>query len=132
MTPPATHLDLLERPLYAAWATLDGGGAPLVNPMWFLWDTDKNVMKFTHTTHRKNYANIQRDDRVAVLITDPDDPYRYMQIRGVVDSIEADPTGSLHEVLQQRYRGSVAEVSDREARVIITVRPVHYKVRSGY
>jgi len=28
----------LERPLFAAWATLDNHGWPLINPMWFLWD----------------------------------------------------------------------------------------------
>jgi len=127
--PPPTHLDLLERPLFAAWATLDNHGAPLVNPMWFLWDPDHEVIRLTHTTKRANHANVRRDGRVALLIWDPDDPYRYIQIRGVVQSIDADPTGSLHEALQDRYRGTIADVSDRSSRVVITVRPVAYKVR---
>jgi PPOX class probable F420-dependent enzyme len=129
--PPDTHLDLLERPLFAAWATLDNHGGPLVNPMWFLWDHAHEVIRLTHTTKRANYANVRRDERVALLIWDPDDPYRYIQIRGVVQSIDADPTGSLHEALQDRYRGFVSDVSDRRSRVVISVRPVAYKVRDN-
>jgi len=68
---------------------------------------------------------------VALLIWDPDDPYRYIQIRGVVQSIDPDPTGSLHEALQVRYRGFVSDVSDRGSRVVITVRPVAYRVRDN-
>src|SRR5438034_6496959 len=59
----------------------------------------------------------------------PDDPYRYMQIRGVVEAIEDDPTGAFYQVLQLRYRGTVGEVSDREFRVIVTIRPTGFKVR---
>jgi len=128
--PPESHVDLLQRPLFAAWATLDKHGAPLVNPMWFLWDADRQVVRMTHTTRRSNYENVRRDDRVALLIWDPDDPYRYIQIRGIVASIESDPTGSLHEELQRRYREKISDVSDRALRVVITVRPLAYKVRS--
>jgi PPOX class probable F420-dependent enzyme len=130
--PPDSHADLLERPLFASWATLDDDGAPLVNPMWFVWDADKQVIRLTHTTKRFNYAHVNRDPRVALLIWDPDDPYRYIQVRGVVQSIEPDPTGALHEALQKRYRnGLVSDVSDRAQRVVITVRPVDYKVRNS-
>jgi PPOX class probable F420-dependent enzyme len=98
--------------------------------MWFLWDAEHDLIRLTHTTHRSNYANVRRDGRVAFLVWDPDDPYRYLQVRGVVESIESDPTGSLHEELQRRYRGYVGQVSDRSARVVITVRPLSYRVRS--
>jgi PPOX class probable F420-dependent enzyme len=129
-TPPQSHADLLDRPLFAAWATLDSSGAPLVNPMWFLWDTAQQLIRLTHTTKRFNYAHVTKDRRVALLIWDPDDPYRYIQIRGVVESVEPDPTGSLHEALQKRYNHYFAEVSDRALRVVISVRPTDYKVRN--
>ena len=128
--PPESHVDLLQRPLFAAWATLDSQGAPLVNPMWFVWDADRQVVRLTHTKRRANYANVRRDDRVALLIWDPDDPYRYIQIRGVVESIDDDPTGALHEELQRRYTEQIGDVSDRPFRVVLTVRPLAYRVRS--
>jgi PPOX class probable F420-dependent enzyme len=127
MQPPQTHVDLLERPLFAHFATVRADGAPQVNPMWFLWDAERGVVKMTHTKRRHNYRNVQREPRVAMSITDPDMPYRYIQVRGVVEGIEDDPTGSLHEVLQKRYKGTVAEVPDRENRVVLVIRPTAFR-----
>lgn len=98
-----------------------------MNPMWFLWDPDKGLIKLTHTKRRSNYNYFQQEPRVALAISDPDDPYRYLQVRGVVESIEDDPTGAFYEVLQLRYRGKVGEVTDRVYRVIVTVRPTGFK-----
>jgi len=72
--------------------------------MWFLWDGE--YIKFTHTTTRKKYRNIQRDRRVAVSITDLDDPYLAAEFRGVVERIEEDPTGAFYDTLAQHYGAS--------------------------
>jgi hypothetical protein len=94
--------------------------------MWFLWDEAQGVIKLTHTKRRSNYRFIQSEPRVALEISDPYDPLRYLQIRGVVDAIDDDPTGAFYEILQKRYSGT-GEVSDREYRVVITVRPTAFK-----
>jgi PPOX class probable F420-dependent enzyme len=127
LNPPESHADLLTRPVFAHLGTVRPDGAPLVNPMWFLWDEAQGVIKLTHTKRRSNYINFQHEPRVALAISDPDDPYRYLQVRGVVEGIEDDPTGAFYEVLQLRYRGKVGEVTDREYRVIVTVRPTGFK-----
>jgi PPOX class probable F420-dependent enzyme len=127
MQPPETHTDLLDRPLFAHFATVRPDGAPLVNPMWFLWDSGQGVVKMTHTKKRSNYRYVQREPRVALSIADPDMPYRYIQLRGVVESIEDDPTGAFYQVLQLRYRGAVSEVPDRADRVILTIRPTAFR-----
>src|SRR5262245_4651834 len=129
MQPPQTHLDLLERPLFGHLATVRADGSPQVNPMWFLWDAEHGVLKLTHTKERHNYRNVRRDPRVALSVIDPDDQYRYLQVRGVVEKIEDDPTGSFYQTLQRRYRGAAGEVSDRAVRVILTVRPIAWKAR---
>ncbi len=131
MNPPATHTDLLERPLFAHFATIAASGAPLVNPMWFLWDGERGLVKLTHTSARRNYRNLQREPRVALSITDPGHEYRYLQIRGVVESIEPDPTGAFYQVLQRRYRGLVTDVPDRDVRVVVSIRPTAFKARDG-
>ncbi len=129
MRPPESHADLLERPLLAHFATVRPDGAPQVNPMWILWEREREVFRLTHTKNRHNYRCIQREPRVALSITDPDDPYRYLQARGVVEAVEDDPTGHFYQVLQQRYRGYTTDVPDRAVRVILTIRPTHFKVR---
>lgn len=99
--------------------------------MWFEWDPEAGLVRLTHTTSRKNYKNIQRDSRVSLLVWDPNDPYRYIQIRGHVENIDRDETGSFHQRLQRRYRGEVSEVLDRAVRVVVNIRPDAYKIRGG-
>jgi PPOX class probable F420-dependent enzyme len=128
-TPPASHVDLLERPLFAHFATVAADGSPRVNVMWFLWDADAGVLKLTHTNQRHNFRYLQNNPSVALSIADPDDQYRFLQVRGVVDHVEADPTGAFYNTLQQRYRGHTSEVKDRDVRVIFTIRPTNFKAR---
>jgi PPOX class probable F420-dependent enzyme len=125
--PPPSHVDLLERPIFAALATVRLDGWPLSNPMWFLWEPGVGVIKLTHTTRRHTFRNIQREPRVSLSMADPDDPYRYLQVRGVVESIEPDPEGAFYQALQRRYRGYATEVKDRDVRVVLTVRPVAFR-----
>jgi PPOX class probable F420-dependent enzyme len=127
--PPESHLDLLDRPLFAHFATVASDGSPRVNPMWFLWDNDAGVIKLTHTNQRHNFRYLQKNPHVALSIVDPDDQYRYIQLRGVVEKVEADPTGAFYQSLQQRYRGRTSEVKDRDVRVVFTIRPTGIKVR---
>jgi PPOX class probable F420-dependent enzyme len=129
--PPQTHMDLLERPIFAHLATVRADGWPLSNPMWFLWEPGQRVIKLTHTTVRSNYRNLQREPRVSLSIADPDDQYRYVQVRGVVEAVEPDPEGAFYQVLQRRYRGLATEVKDRDVRVVLTIRPVAYRVYGG-
>jgi PPOX class probable F420-dependent enzyme len=129
--PPDSHLDLLDRPLFAHFATVASDGSPRVNPMWFLWDNDAGVLKLTHTNQRHNFRYLQKNPQVALSIVDPDNQYRYIQLRGVIEKVEPDPTGGFYQSLQQRYRGQTSEVKDRDVRVVFTIRPTGIKVRPG-
>lgn len=86
---------------FAHLATIGPDGAPQSSPMWFLWDGEH--IKFTHTTNQVKYQNIQREPRVAVSITDVDDPYTYAEFRGIVERIEKDPTGAFYDTLAKHY-----------------------------
>ncbi len=129
MNPPESHLDLLVRPLFGHFATVAADGSPRVNPMWFLWDAESGLLKLTHTKTRHNYRYLQTQPRVALSVVDPDDGYRYLQLRGEVEKVEDDPTGGFYNVLRQRYRGSTADVPDRDVRVVLSIRPSAFKVR---
>jgi PPOX class probable F420-dependent enzyme len=129
MKPPDSHTDLLERPVFAHLATVRPDGAPQATPMWFLWDPQEGVIKLTHTKERYNFRNIQHEPRVSLSITDPDNAYRYLSMRGVVEKIEDDPTGDFYNVLSRRYRGHPIEVKDKDVRVILHVRPTVFRSR---
>ncbi len=88
-------------------------------------------IRLTHTSTRQKFANLSREPRVALSIADPDDQYRFLEIRGTVETIEVDPGAEFYRSLQQRY-GMDYPILDAEVRVIITVRPDRYvAVRGG-
>jgi PPOX class probable F420-dependent enzyme len=122
---PDGYEDLLIRPLFGHLATVRPDGDPAVTPMWYLWDGE--LLRFTHTTRRAKLRNIEHNPHVALSVTDPDQPYRYLQARGIVESIEADPTGAFYVELARRYgRESPPPPPDAADRVIIAVRPFAY------
>ena len=54
-------------------------------------------------------------------------PYRYLEVRGVVEEIIPDPTGAFYLELNDRYSGPLTEPPpDKADRVIIVVRPTNY------
>jgi PPOX class probable F420-dependent enzyme len=126
---PAGHADLLEKPTFAHLATVHPDGSPQSSVMWFGWDGAR--IRMTHTRTRQKFANLGREPRVALSIADPDDEYRFLEIRGTVETIEDDPGGEFYRSLQHRY-GMDYPVPDADVRVIITIRPDRYvAVRGG-
>lgn len=61
------------------------------------------MLRFTHTTTRQKYRNIEADPRVSISIIDPDKPMRYLEVRGVVERIDPDSEGAFHVELAKRY-----------------------------
>src|SRR5215472_14402330 len=111
-------LKILQSKQFARLAAIGPDGAPQSSPMWFLWDGE-HIM-FTHTTTRQKYRNIQRDPRVAVSITDVENPYTYAELRGRVERIETDPTGAFYDTLAKHYRAPWGYQGD--PRVILYVK----------
>lgn len=127
--PPASHADLLERPLFAHLATVRPDGAPQSSVMWFAWDGSR--LRLTHTTTRQKYVNLRREPRVALSIADPDDEYRFLEVRGTVESIEDDDAdASFYQSLQRRY-GQSYKITDADTRVVVTIRPEAFVAVAG-
>ena len=100
---PEPLLDLLRRPSPCFLATLMPDGSPQLTQTWV--DTDgRNVLVNTVEGHQK-VRNMRRDPRVAVNVADPDDPSRYVAVRGRVLGITEDGAAEHIEQLAQRYLG---------------------------
>lgn len=124
-TIPDGYAPLLEQPNYGHLATTRPDGTPQVNPMWFDWDGE--VLRFTHTNKRQKYRNIEVTPQIALSISDPENPYRYLEVRGVVEDIVPDPEGAFYLHLNDRYSGPLTEApADKANRVILVVRPTGY------
>lgn len=119
---PASHEDLLTRPLFAHLATLRADSALQVNPAWFSWDGTN--LRFTSTTTRRKFRNVTVNPHVAVSINDPDQPYRYLEVRGSVLRIDPDPEATFFGALADRYRLPMdGPPGDAKDRIVFVVEP---------
>jgi PPOX class probable F420-dependent enzyme len=112
---------ILQSKNMAHLATIGPDGNPQSSPMWFQWDGEH--IKFTHTTDRQKYRNIQHNPHVSVSITDPDNPYSYAEFRGTIERIEEDPTGTFYNILAKHY--SVPFGYSGDPRVILYMKIEH-------
>lgn len=114
--------DLLTRPLVAHLATVRPDGSPQVNPVWFRWDG--TYLWLTMTSTRQRYRNMSAHPSVAVSIVDPDDPYRYLEVRGHIERMDADPEATEFLRLARRYGLAIdATPQDAPQRLAVTIRP---------
>ena len=129
MKPPESHADLLTKPTFAHLATIRPDGAPQSSVMWFDWDGER--IRMTHTKTRQKFRNLTEEPRVALSIVDPDDSYRFLEVRGVVESVEDDDEqASFYQSLQQRY-DNVYPIADAAVRIVFTIRPEKYVAVEG-
>jgi len=120
---PASLADMLDRPLYAHLATVRPDGTPQVNPTWFRFDGE--FLWLTTTSKRQKNRNWQVQPAVALSITDPDQPSRYLEIRGRVERIVPDPEGAEFVRLAERYGMPQGPPADSADRIAVAIRPGH-------
>lgn len=98
---PDDYRYLLEQPLYATLGTIRPDDTVQANPMWFEFDGEH--VRFTHTTTRQKYRNLQHNPSMALSIIDPENPVRYLEVAGKLVEIIPDPEGAFYVRLQNRY-----------------------------
>src|ERR1700688_2251876 len=86
---PDKEMDILKSNGMAHVATIGPNHEPQSNPVWFDWDGTHVLISQTKT--RQKYRNLQHDPHIALSITDPKNPYHYLEIRGKVVRVEEDP-----------------------------------------
>ncbi len=117
--------DLLreETRAYAYLATIMPDGSPQVTPVWFSVE-GQNILVNTAKGRIKD-RNMRERAQVALVIADPHDPYRYVQIRGRVVGIREDERRQHFALLYRKYTGGPARSARpaNEVRVIHTIHP---------
>jgi len=104
MAVPEKYRDLFTKRAFASLATLMPDGSPQVTPVWC--DLDGDLVIVNSAKGRQKDKNIRRDPRVALAIIDPDNPYRYLEIRGRVVEI-AEQGADLHiDRMAKKYLGA--------------------------
>ncbi len=120
---PENFLDLFTKKAYAHLATLMPDGSPQTTPVWL--DYQDGFILVNSARGRQKDRNIRRDPRVAISILDPENPYRYLQVRGrVVEITEAGADAHIDK-LAFKYLGKEKYPNRRpgEIRVIYKILP---------
>jgi PPOX class probable F420-dependent enzyme len=99
---PAGFLDLLtEKKAFAHIATLQPDGSPQVTPVWF--DYTNGAIRVNTAKGRIKARNMSVGSKVALSIIDPDNAYRYIQIRGTVTKETTDGAAAHINSLAKKY-----------------------------
>ena len=120
---PETHLDLFKKKAFAHLATLMPDGKPQSTPVWV--DYDGKYVVINTAQGRQKDKNLQRDGRVALSIVDPDNPYRYLEVRGRVAERTQNGADQHIDAMAKKYLGKdkYPHRQPGEVRVIYKVAP---------
>jgi len=120
---PQSHADILDKPSFVHLSTLMSDGSPQASAVWV--DVDGPFIVVNSAEGRLKDRNIRRDPRVALSVTDPDNPYRSMMIRGRVAKITNEGADEHINKMAKKYMG-VDEYPFRqpgEVRVLYYIEP---------
>ena len=122
---PPSHKDILEKKSFAHVATLMPDGSPQVTPVWV--DVQNGKIWINSAKGRLKDKNMERDRRVAVSATDPENPYRSISIRGKVVEIRTDGADAHIDKMAKKYLGvdKYPYRQPTETRVIYKIQPEH-------
>ena len=110
---------------FASLGTVMPDGRPQVTPVWV--DLEGDQVLINSAKGRQKDRNLRRDPRVALAIIDPDNPYRYLEIRGRVSEITEDGADAHIDKMAKKYLG-VDKYPYRqpgETRVLYKIQPEH-------
>jgi PPOX class probable F420-dependent enzyme len=122
---PEGYLDLFQKKAFAHLATLNADGTPQVTPVWV--DYDGTRILINSARGRRKDKNMERNRAVALSIQDPDNAYRYLEVRGHVDEITEEGADQHIDKMAQKYIG-VEKYPGRqpgEVRVLYKIKPEH-------
>ena len=120
---PASHRDLLDTQV-AILATNGADGWPQVTALWFLY-ADDDGLRLSLNTARQKTKNLTANAKATLFVIDSANPYRTLEIRGVVE-IEPDDDYGFADRLGSKYGTDLRTIDQPgETRVVVTLRPTH-------
>ena len=122
---PESHADLVTRALPALLVTLMPDGRPQASLVWFAHENGR--LSLNTEAGRQKVRNMTADPRVTLLVVDPEDQHRYIELRCDVTGFRSDGALEHRAELDRRYLGPdhwTDPAADRDQRIIIDLVPV--------
>ena len=102
-TIPEKYKDLFDKKSFAHLATVMPDGTPQVTPVWV--DYDGSHVLVNSARGRRKDKNMERNPAVSLSIQDPDNPYRYLEVRGRVTEITEEGADEHIDKMAKKYMG---------------------------
>ena len=128
---PNTHLDLLQTPVHGVLTTVMPDGAPQSSIIWV--DYDGQYVLINTTLERQKGRNMRANPKVTILVIDPNDSSRWVEVRGRIREITQTGAEAHADKLTQRYcpnkqhfYGDIYPLGQKykETRVIVKIQPL--------
>jgi PPOX class probable F420-dependent enzyme len=123
---PRSHLDLLTRPIHGVLTTMMPDGQPQSSLVWC--DYDGECARVNTTLERQKGRNLSRNPKASLLVVDPENTGRYLEIRGEAELVQGGAIEHLDQITRQytdhpQYYGYVFPIAQRgrERRVICRI-----------
>ena len=100
---PEKYRDLFQKKAFGSFSTLMPDGSPQTTPVWVDYQGDE--IWINSAVGRQKDRNVRRDPRVAIAVSDPENPYRYVEVRGRVREITQDSADAHIDKMAQKYLG---------------------------
>ena len=122
---PEKYRDLFEKRAFAHIATVMPDGSPQVTPVWV--DYDGTYILINSIKGRQKDRNMHQHHHVAIEISDPDNPYRYLAVRGPVVEITEEGAEEHIDKLAKKYTGAdhYGNRQPGDVRYIYKIKPEH-------
>jgi PPOX class probable F420-dependent enzyme len=127
---PDTHRDLFQRPVHGVLTTMMLDGTPQSSVVWV--DYDGEYVLINTTLERQKGRNMQANPQVTLLVIDPVNSSRWVEVRGRVQEMTTHGAAARADRLTQRYTGKQyfyrdiypPEQAAQETRVIVKIKPI--------
>ena len=115
---------LAENPFVGVLTTLRGDGSPHSTPVWV--DVEDSQVSFNTEEGRAKVRHVDDDPRVALLVLDPSDPYRWVSITGTTD-ITTESAREQIDKLAKKYLGQdeYPWANPDKRRLKVRIEPAH-------
>ena len=128
---PDSHRDLLDGPVYVQMATYMKDGSIQVNPVWCSFDNEHILIN--SALGRVKDKNLRANPAITILAMDPENSYRWLEVRGTVDEITEENADQHIDDLADLYLNQRPYPfrQEGEVRVIYKIKPLKVQAFAG-
>jgi len=114
--------EFLDNPYVGVVTTLREDGSPQTTVVWV--DREDGLVSFNTAYGRRKPENLAADQRLSLLVLDPNDPYRWLALDGTAE-LTTDGSDAQIDRLAKKYLGKDEYPwrTPEEQRVTVRIRP---------